>query len=117
VVIPFFLINTVCFNFIKMRLNLIREGVIKIKQLKKLFNNIKIWPLLVYNYIIKVFNHEFLYNIKVAKLLGPSLNIYYPVKSSIFSITLRITGVFIVLIFFGLFFFYLFFVFFILIYF
>jgi hypothetical protein len=55
---------------------------------------------LYYKFNIKKFLMLYLYRISVnSKLKAPSLNIYYPIESSLFSITLRITGIFVVLTF------------------
>jgi hypothetical protein len=57
------------------------------------------------NFKINIFNYIknsifFLYKkVRNIKLKSPSLNIYYPIESSLFSITLRITGILIVFIF------------------
>ena len=40
----------------------------------------------------KIFNEDF-------NLLGPSLNVYYPIKSSIYSVSIRITGILTAIIF------------------
>jgi hypothetical protein len=52
------------------------------------------------NFSIFYYKHttNFLIRLKNDELKAPALEIYYPLKTSIFSVTLRITGVFITLI-------------------
>ena len=102
---------TLYHNFLKFKIYLITKN-----KLVKFYKNLNIidkleWPygliMFIYYYILELLNNcslfvkhlkiTFLSKLKQGVLKAPSLEIYYPLKTSIFSITLRITGVFLTL--------------------
>ena len=56
------------------------------------FNSLKANKINNKNIKNKIFNEDF-------NLLGPSLNVYYPIKSSMYSVSIRITGILTAIIF------------------
>lgn len=109
----YFLKITLYENFIKFQIYLLTKN-----KLVKLYKNLNILDEIrwisffslfsfFYFFIIELLNelllfltnlkNSFLIQLKSNKLKAPSLEIYYPLKTSIFSITLRITGVYLAL--------------------
>ena len=111
--ITYFFRMTVYRNLIKFFIYLSTKN-----KLVKLYHNLNIvdqirWgyifglPIFLYYYFIELlrniyifFNkhkNNFLIRLKLEEIKAPALEIYYPLKTSIFSVTLRITGVFVTL--------------------
>lgn len=112
--ITYFLRVTIYRNIIKFYIYLATKN-----KLIRLYNNLNIvdkirWsyflglPIFLVYYFIELGRNfyifyckhttNFLIRLKTETLKAPALEIYYPLKTSIFSVTLRITGVFITLI-------------------
>lgn len=111
--ITYFFRMTLYRNFIKFLIYLKTKN-----KLVKLYHNLNFvdqirWsyifglPIFLYYYIIELIKNiyffykkhkiNFLITIRSNLIKAPSLEIYYPLKTSIFSVTLRITGVFVTL--------------------
>jgi hypothetical protein len=109
----YFITITLYRNFLRLKLYLFTKNkLIKFYVNLKSFNQVSLFsvsnfPTLLYYYILELFNNflliiqylkiNFLAKLKQDILRAPALEIYYPLKTSIFSVTLRITGVFLTL--------------------
>jgi hypothetical protein len=99
----YFIKITLYRNFMRLKLYLLTKN-----KLIKFYNNLKLFEshifLFLYYYflellntiffIFKYFQVNFLLKLRQDVLKAPALEIYYPLRTSIFSVTLRITGVF-----------------------
>lgn len=104
--LTYFIKITLYQNFIRFKLYLLTKNKIMI-----FYNNLKLFEsnnfLFLYYYLVELINNllfifkyieiNFLLRIRQDILKAPALEIYYPLKTSIFSVTLRITGVFLTL--------------------
>jgi hypothetical protein len=102
----YFIKITLYRNFMRLKLYLLTKN-----KLIKFYNNLKLFEshifLFLYYYflellntiffIFKYFQVNFLLKLRQDVLKAPALEIYYPLRTSIFSVTLRITGVFLTL--------------------
>jgi hypothetical protein len=109
----YFITITLYRNFLRLKLYLFTKNkLIKFYVNLKSFNQVSLFsvsnfPTLLYYYILELFNNflliiqylkiNFLSKLRQDILRAPALEIYYPLKTSIFSVTLRITGVFLTL--------------------
>lgn len=101
--LTYFIKITLYRNFIRFKLYLLTKN-----KIIKFYNNLNLFEshnsLFLYYYLLELINNiffifkyiqiNFLLKIRQDILKGPALEIYYPLKTSIFSVTLRITGVF-----------------------